>query len=297
MVERITLTRDLVDCGGEILAAAGAAISVATIRGAAASASPPPLRPLSSTFAAADLRLPLAAPVYRHLFRGAAQDAVARALLSVELPDALWEELRTMRGADPARYWHGVATAAVTTRTLLAAVGEASAIARTAGAALLHDLGFRHLSPHLARNGDLLSEQEAEEVATHPLLGAFHLAVRLGDHPAVEAALAHHWQGGAGYPRLPAPPPRSVEVVAVASAFAALTQPRAFRSAPFDARGATDVLIGESQVGRVDPEAVKLLVHALRNGKGDLRALRFGRERIGHAPAVNRHTRLPLRSA
>jgi hypothetical protein len=86
-------------------------------------------------------------------------------------------------------------------------------------------------------------------------------------------------------------------VVAVASAFAALTQPRAFRSAPFDARGAADVLIGESQDGRVDPEAVKLLVHALRNGKGELRTLRFGRERIGHAPAVNRHTRIPLESA
>ena len=80
----------------------------------------------------------------------------------------------------------------------------------------------------------------------------------------------------------------------MASAFAALTQPRAFRSAPFDARGAADVLIRDVQLGRADATAVKLLVHALRNGRGKLRDLRFGRERIGHAPAVNRHSRIRL---
>ena len=294
MLERLTLARDLVDCRGAILAPAGTRISVATVRALAAGTAPAPMRPLAETTAAVDLKLPLAAPVYRHLFRGESQDQVARALLAVELPDALWEELRTMRAGDPARYWHALATAAVTARMLLAAVGEASSIGRMAAAGLLHDVGMRHVSPHLARNGDLLSRDEMEEVAGHPLLGAHHLALFLGDHPAVEAALAHHWQNGAGYPALPAPPPRSVDVIGVASSFAALTQPRAFRSAPFDARGAADVLIADAAAGRLDADAVRLLVHALRNARGDLRALRFGRERIGHAPAVNRHT--PIRA-
>jgi HD-GYP domain-containing protein (c-di-GMP phosphodiesterase class II) len=290
MLERLILARDLVDSRGGVLAPAGVELSAASVRQAAAAATPGPTRPLADTFVASDLRLPLAAPVYRHLFRAGAQDAVARALLAAELPDALWEELRAMRANDPARYWHALATSAVSVRMLLAALGEATFIARMAAAGLLHDLGFRHVSPHLARNGDLLSPGEMEEVATHPLLGAHHVALLLGDHPAVEVALAHHWRNGTGYPRLPAPPPRSVEVVAVASSFAALTQPRAFRSAPFDARGAADVLIVDAAAGRIDAEAVRLLVHALRDGKGDLLALRFGRERIGHAPAVNRHT-------
>jgi len=290
MLERLTLARDLLDCTGAVLAPAGAVLSVTVVRATASRTSPALARPLADTFAAADLRLPLAAPVYRHLFRGASQDAVARALLACELPDALWEELRAMRATDPARYWHALATGAIAARMLLAALGEASSIARMAGAGLLHDLGMRHVSPHLARNGDLLSADEREEVAGHPVLGGYHLALLLGDHPAVEAALAHHWQCGAGYPTLPSPPPRSVQVIAVASAFAALTQPRAFRSAPYDARGAADVLIADAAAGRADPDAVRLLVHALRNGKGDLCTLRFGRERIGHAPAVNRHT-------
>jgi HD-GYP domain-containing protein (c-di-GMP phosphodiesterase class II) len=294
MLERLTLARDLMDCRGTVLAPAGTRISVAGLRETAARAVPQPMRPLHATPVAEDLRLPLAAPVYRHLFRGEAQDGVARALLATELTDALWDELRTMRAADPARYWHALATAAVTARMLLAAVGFEAGIGKVVAAALVHDVGMRHVSPHLARNGDLLSLGEMEEVAAHPLLGAWHLALLLGDHPAVEVALAHHWANGAGYPRLAAPPSRSVEVVSVASAFAALTQPRAFRSAPYDARGAADVLIAEAASRRVDAEAVRVLVHALRNGRGDLRDVRFGRERIGHAPAVNRHTRIRL---
>jgi HD-GYP domain-containing protein (c-di-GMP phosphodiesterase class II) len=297
MLEPSRLARDLVDWRGAVLAPAGTELSVASIRACAASAVAAPTRPLADTFAASDLRLPLAAPVYRHLFRDESQDATAHVLLAAELPDALWDELRTMRAADPARYWHALATAAVAARMLLGALGEATSIARAACAGLLHDLGMRHVSPHLSRNGDLLSALEREEVAAHPLLGAYHLALLLGDHPAVEAALGHHWAGGAGYPPMPSAPPRSVGVVAVASVFAALTQPRPFRSAPYDARGAADVLVVESLAGRADPDAVRLLVHALRNGKGDLRALRFGRERIGHAPAVNRHTPIAARLA
>ena len=136
------------------------------------------------------------------------------------------------------------------------------------------------------------------DVASHPLLGSWHLAVALGIHPAVEAALAHHWRGGHGYPCLPRPPSRSVEVVAVASAFAALTQVRAFRSGAFDARGALDVLVAQVKAGRADATTVRLLVHAIRGTRGELKDVRFARERLGHAPAVNRHTDIaPIHSA
>src|SRR3990172_5554201 len=98
-------------------------------------------------------------------------------------------------------------------------------------------------------------------------------------------------------PRLPRPPPRAVQVVAVASAFTALTQMRAFRSEPFDARGAADVLISETARSRADLNTVRLLVHALRGARGEVGLVSFGRERLGHAPVVNRYTDIaPLRS-
>jgi HD-GYP domain-containing protein (c-di-GMP phosphodiesterase class II) len=79
-------------------------------------------------------------------------------------------------------------------------------------------------------------------------------------------------------------------VIAVASAFAALTQPRPYRSAAYDARGATDVLVAETITGHADANTVKLLVHALRGRDGDPRAIRFGVSREGHQPEINRYT-------
>src|SRR6266508_3260965 len=166
-------------------------------------------------------------------------------------------------------------------------------------AALLHDLGMRHLPARLLRQRERLGCDDSVRVAAHPLLGAYHLAKLLGPHPAVAAAQSHHWRCGQGYPTLGRAPSRTIEVISVASAFAALTQPRPFRPGLYDARGASDVLAAEAMGGHADANTVKLLVHALRGGRGDPRSIRFGREREGHGPDVNRyvHVAAPARSA
>ena len=291
MFDRVTLSRDLVDVHGIVLGKRGLVVSVASVKEAALHAPSLPRRSLSDTPLAEDLHLPLADPAYRHLFRGPdLQTAVARTLLSVRLPLPLFDELSALRSADPARYRHALATAAVTARLLIAAVRDAPGLPDVAAAGLLHDLGMRHVAPKLRRNGDPLEPREVEDLAAHPLLGAWHIAGLLGVHPAVEAALGHHWRGGRGYPSLPGAPPRAVQVVGVASAFAALTQERSYRSEPFDARGAADVLVADARDGGADASTVRLLVHALRGASGDMGKVRFARERQGHAPRVNRHT-------
>jgi len=291
MLDAITLERELLDCRGRPLAHRGRTLSAREVAEAAAGGEPGPSRPLAEALPPDHVREPMAEAPYRHLFRLAGVQAdVQRVLLSAQIPEAVVEEIQGLRDRDWARYRHGVATAAVATRMLLAAVGEARALPDLGVAALLHDIGMTHLAPPTARSGNALGRAEVREVAAHPLLGAFHLATLLGRHPAVDAALGHHWRRGTGYPRLLAPPPRSVEVVAVASAFVALTQPRLFRSAPYDARGAADVMIAESQAGEADGEAVQLLVHVLRGANGDVHQVQFGRQRQGHEPAENRHT-------
>jgi HD-GYP domain-containing protein (c-di-GMP phosphodiesterase class II) len=298
MFDRVVLPRDMVDARGTTIGRRGFVLSVDSVQEAARRASPIPRKALSETPVAQDLHLPLADPPYRHLFRGpGVQAAVARALLAVRLPQPLFDELAALKSSDPARYRHGLSTAAVTARMLIAAVGDAPALPDLAAAGLLHDLGMRHLSVHLARNGDPLDGREVMDVASHPILGAWQLAGLLGQHPAVEAALCHHWRNGHGYPSLTQAPSRAAQVVSVASAFAALTQARAFRSHPFDARGAADVLISEASASRADVNTVRLLVHTLRGASGEVREVRFGRERMGHAPSVNRYTAIgPTRS-
>jgi len=299
MFDRLTLDEDLIDCRGAVIGRRGLVISPEAIAEAARHASPLPRRRLAETPLAGDVDVALEDPSHAALFkRNGARPAVERALLDAALPEALVEELQALRRDAPRLCRHAFSTAAIAVRMLLAAVGWARALPELAAAALLHDLGMRHLPRALLGHDERLGEQAAHRIAAHPLMGAYHLAVVLGPHPAVAAARSHHWRCGQGYPGLASPPSRAVEVVAVASAFAALTQPRPFRSGAFDARGAADVLVAEVLTGHADGNTVKLLVHALRGGDGDPRSLKFGSTREGHGPAVNRHTPIsaPARS-
>lgn len=291
MFDRLTLQDDLVDCRGALLAPRGAVVSPETIEEAAEAAPRHAHARLCETPVAGDLEVAFEVPQYAPLFeRCGAREAVERTVLGVELPTPLVDELLAMREAQPELYRHAVLTTAVAVRILRTAAGSSRTITELAAAALLHDLGMRQLPARLLANRDRLSLEQIHRIAAHPLLGAYHLASVLGHHPAVAAARSHHWRCGQGYPGLSGPPARSIEVIAVASAFCALTQPRPYRSSPFDARGAVDVLVRETVTGHADPTTVRLLVHALRGGDGNPVGLRFGVSRHGHAPRVNGHS-------
>ncbi len=299
MFDRLILSEEIIDCRGAPVAARGAVLSLEAIAEAARRAPALPRRALEETPLAEDVEATLGERVYRHLFGGdAVRDALRRALLSVRFPDIVFEELLAIRRAGSQLHAHAFATAAVAVRMLLCAVRGARGVPDLAAAALVHDLGMRHLPPRLLRQRERLGHEDALRIAAHPFVGAYHLASVLGPHPAVTAAQSHHWRCGQGYPVLGRSPSRSVEVISVASAFAALTQSRSFRPDPYDARGACDVLASEAMGGFADANTVKLLVHALRGGRGDPRSVRFGRERTGHGPEVNlyRHVAAPSRS-
>jgi len=288
--DRLTLQEDLVDCRGAVIAPRGAVISPETIQEAAEGAPQHPRARLSETHLARDLEEPLASSVYAPLFgRAGAREAVERTVLAVELPEPLVEELLDLRAARPELYRHAVMTTAVAVRILRTAAGSSRTLTELAAAALLHDLGMRQIPARLLANRDRLSLEQVHRIAAHPLLGAYHLASVLGHHPAVAAARSHHWRCGQGYPGLSGAPARSIEVISIASAFCALTQPRPYRSSPYDARGAVDVLVRETVTGHADPTTVRLLVHALRGGDGNPVGVRFGGSRSGHVPQVNGH--------
>jgi HD-GYP domain-containing protein (c-di-GMP phosphodiesterase class II) len=293
MFDRVKLRRDLTDCGGRLLARAGSVISVELIAEAADEARPGNLTPISDTFLADDLAGAARDQALCHLFRAEKdRSAVSRVIEAALLPLLLVEEMAASKISDPIRYHHALASAVVTARMILATPGTGRASAEIAAAALLHDIGMCHVPARVVRTPDSLHGEDAVEIAQHPFLGAYQLARLLGNHPAVEAALAHHWRDGQGYPDLPAPPSPTTAVVAVASEFAALTQTRAYRSEPYEARSAADVLVAEAASGNADPFAVKLLVHVLRGADGQMNGLRFARARPGMLPEVNRHTRI-----
>jgi len=285
------LTRDLVAANGKLVASRGEIANVPYLKEVAARAPrDPKTRALHET-AASDAVLEAfdAAPL-QHLAGPDARAQIADALCEVRFPDGVWDEIEALRADDAARFQHGVWTAVVAARLFRAALGEAPGLSRLVGGALVHDVGMRHASPRLRLKRDHLTHNEAMSLEDHPIVGAIILANALGDAPAVHFALLHHTRAGFGYPRVEGRPPlRGLDLVSVASAFAALIAPRPFRQQPFNPRGAADQLCLEAHAGHFDPRAVRLLIHCLRGAKGSMNELKLPRTATGFRPARNHH--------
>jgi HD-GYP domain-containing protein (c-di-GMP phosphodiesterase class II) len=286
------LTRDLFAANGKLVASRGEIIDLARLKAIAAKASRQERqRPLHETpLANAVLDSFDAGPLNHLVVDPEARAKVADALVEVRFPEGVWEELELLQREDPSRHEHAIWTAVVAARLFRAAMGEAPGLSRLIGGALVHDIGMRQASPRLRSKRDHLTRAEAMALEDHPLLGALLLAHACGDSPAVHFALLHHSRAGFGYPKVEGRPPlRGLDLISVASAFAAMVAPRPYRLQPFDARGAADQLCDEAAAGHFDARAVKLLIHCLRGGKGAPREVRLPKRQTGFRPPRNHH--------
>jgi HD-GYP domain-containing protein (c-di-GMP phosphodiesterase class II) len=286
------LTRDLFSADGRLVASRGEIVDLGKLKEVAASA-PRNLRerPLFETSCAQSVLEAFEAPPLQYVVGTEDVRALAADVISeVRFPQQVWDELEALRRDDLARHQHALWTAVVAARLFRCALGSAPGLARLVGGALVHDIGMRHAALRLRFNKDHLTRAEALSLEDHPLLGALLLASVLGDAPAVHAALLHHARAGFGYPRVQGTAPlRGLDLVAVASAFAALVAPRSYRAQPFNARGAIDQLLEEAAAGHFDARAVRLLIHCLRGGKEKATELVLPRKPTGFRPPVNHH--------
>jgi HD-GYP domain-containing protein (c-di-GMP phosphodiesterase class II) len=295
-----TLTRDLIAADGRIVATAGTVVDLQLLRDVAAKA--PQLlrhRPLHETSFAAEVLAAFSADALVHLVGSPeAREQAANTVAEVRFPDAIWEELDLLRTEDPLRFTHALWTALVSARLFRAALGEAPGLARMVGAALVHDIGMRYVAPRLRWKRAHLTRGEAIALESHPLFGAVVLASALGDAPAVHFALLHHTRAGFGYPRVQGGAPlRGLDVVSVASAFAAMVAPRSYRPQSYNPRGAADQLLEEAHAGHFDRRAVHLLIHSLRGGRGPVKEMKLPRKRTGFRPTANYHGVAPAAAA
>ena len=286
------LTRDLVGATGKLVASRGEIVDVGYLKQLAGRA-PKNARQRAlheTNVSEAVLEAFDAAPLQHLAGPPDARAQIADALCEVRFPDEVWQEMDALREGDPSRFQHAVWTAVVAARLFRAALGEAPGLSRLIGGALVHDIGMRHAAQRLRFKRDHLTANEALTLEDHPIVGALVLASTLGDAPAVHFALLHHTRAGFGYPRINGKPPlRGLDLVSVASAFAALVAPRPFRQQPFNARGAADQLCDEANAGYFDARAVRLLIHCMRGAKGQMNDLRLPRTATGFRPARNHH--------
>lgn len=287
----IVLTRDLIAADGRKVARRGEVVDLESLRDLAASAPKLRDRPLHQTSLADSVADAIDAEPLRFLLATPESRAqVADALAEVRFPDAVWIELEALGADDPTRLLHAIWTALVSARLFGCALGTAPGLSRILGGALVHDLGMRFCSPRLRNKRDHLSHADALGLEDHPLLGALLLASVLGDAPAVHLALLHHVRAGFGYPQMTRVAPlRGLDLISVASAFAAMVASRSYRSQPYSPRGAVDQLLDEARAGHFDVRAVRLLIHCMRGGDGVLPELRLPHDATGERPEANFH--------
>ena len=286
------LTRDLVAAEGSVIAARGDVIDLVLLRDMAAAAPQGQPQPaLHQTPLAEDVLVALDCAALEHVCGGPElRGWLADVLSEVRFPEPVWMELEALRREDELRGQHAIWTALLAARMFGAALGKAPGLARLVGGAMVHDIGMRHSAARLRWKRDHLTRSEALSLEDHPILGALLLARWLGDVPAVHFALLHHSRAGQGYPKIPgAQPLRGLDVVTVASAFAAMIAPRPYRPMPFNSRGAADQLLEEAQLGHFDSRAVRLLVHCLRGNTEPLPELQLGRRATGFRPPDNKY--------
>ncbi|MCA1827780.1 MAG: HD-GYP domain-containing protein [Myxococcales bacterium] len=286
------LTKDLYAADGRLIASRGEVVDLDSLKETAARA-PRGVRerPLFETTHAEEVLAAFDAPPLQHLVGPEERRApAADALAEVRFPQTVWDELDALRREDGPRYQHAIWTAIVSARLFRDALGTAPGVARLVGGALVHDIGMRHVGSRLRFKRDHLTRAEALALEDHPLVGALVLASALGDTPAVHFALLHHTRAGFGYPRLQGRPPlRGLDLISVASAFAALVSPRSYRQQPYNPRGAIDQLTDEAAAGHFDVRAVRILIHCLRNSAERFESLPLPAKQTGFRPPVNHH--------
>lgn len=288
------LTKDLVTVDGRRLASRGEIVDIARLKAVALKA-PRGLRErtLFETYVAeAELvveafdKSPL-----QHLLGGESRRRVraATALAEVRFPQPIWAELQALRKEDAPRYQHAIWTSVIVAHLFQQAMGEQPGMHRLVGGALTHDLGMRQVAATLRFKQDHLTRADALALECHPLLGALVLASVLGDAPAVQFALLHHTRAGFNYGRAGNESTlRELDLISVASAFAALIAPRSYRLLPYNPRGAVDQLVDDAVAGQFDLRAIRLLIRCLRSTKPDAN-LRFPRKLTGFRPPVNHY--------
>lgn len=290
-LSRTVLTKDLVAADGRLVASRGETVDLAFLEELATKA-PRGVRerPLFETALAESVLEAFDESPLQSLMAGETSLApVADALAEVRFPQPVWEELEALRREDWLRYQHAIWTAVISARLFSAALGTMPGLPRLVGGALVHDLGMRQVASRLRLKEDHLTPAEALELQDHALIGALLLASVLGDAPAVDFALLHHARAGFGYGRAGGNPPlRELDLISVASAFAALIAPRPYRREPYNPRGAVDQMLDDARSGHFDLRAIRLLIRCLRGAKPRVE-LQFPCKPTGFRPPVNRH--------
>lgn len=227
---------------------------------------------------------------YRSFCKKVGESDVLKIFGDIVIPAVILEEYHFMRIKDEYTYIHSINTTLLIICMSLLFFDDYQKLIQVSTASLTHDIGKSRLPSSILHSTMPLTNSEFDMIKEHTLYGAILCTHYFGSFyaPATVAAFQHHEKkNGTGYPLSIKQKDDVVMFITVADIFDALVSSRPYRNAPFDIRGAIDVLCQAVENNEIDEEKIKMLVALNRQKKQPLSEITYSYSKRGNYPTLN----------
>jgi len=249
--------------------------------------------PLSRTQLLNDVISIINCGIYKQLFEEKKSTArVIDAISTAKLAEFLIQELEKLKDDLPQTYHHILVVAALSVKICLDISTRRFDPHKIACIGLTHDIGKSRLPVEVLEKTEPLTNSEFELIQTHPWIDHLLVSHYLNSTKTflAQAALLHHERlDGSGYPLGLARINSYVQAIMPCDIFDALISQRPYRSGPFTMRAALDLLLRESNEGKINHKFVRCLISYARKEKPNFRDVKISLENRDAPPEINHY--------
>ncbi len=194
-------------------------------------------------------------------------DEIIKIAKETKLTKELYEELKFIKSNLPYTFRHVLLVTALIIKMALDLKDRGYNPEYAAIVGLVHDLGKNRIPKQILAKDTPLTQSEYEILKSHSLLSYLLLCYYLGhSFDGIPNAVRDHHEklDGSGYPRHMEKIKKYARLITPVDIFDALISERPYRSSPFTIRQALDLLITESNLGKIDKEVVYYLISYVR---------------------------------
>ena len=229
--------------------------------------------------------------IYKTMFSdNKTSDKVIDILAQTSFAKLMIRELENLKLNLPGTYNHILVVAALSIKICLDLNTEEFDPHRIAKIGLVHDIGKSRLPAAIIEKDKPLTHEEFKIIQTHPWIDHLLISHYLNTTKSfvAKAALCHHERlDGSGYPLGIAKINNYVQTIIPCDIFDALISQRPYRSEPFTARAALDLLLEESKKGKINSKFVKCLISYSRKDKPHYKSVNPSQTNRDAPPKIN----------
>ncbi len=244
---------------------------------------------LAKTPIVKDILTAVSTGIYRTIFSNKEDlTPILKIVAKTKLKAPIIEELKSLKKCLPLVYNHLLIVTALSIKMSLDLKNYDPFQAAQIG--LVHDLGKSRLPQDILEKRGPLTHDEFKMIQTHPSIEYILLSAYLKNTKstiAYTSFLHHERSDGTGYPRGIQRLNKYVQTLIPCDIFDALVSSRPYRSGPYTARAALDLLLDEVKKGRLNKKFVICLISYMRREKINFKNVKIATQHRDAPPLIN----------